>query len=70
MAKADASKLVTDLRPGDQVTRLLTVTQVIHTEGRVEVTFDDGTTQSFDLTRDPAVEVVATSEAQQAGSGA
>lgn len=51
-----------DLRPGDQIATVRTVTQVVHTTERVDVSFDDGTTQSFDLAGDPAVEVIATKE--------
>jgi hypothetical protein len=53
-------KPAVELRPGDQITTVRTVTQVLHTAKRIEVTYDDGTVQSFDLAGDPAIEVVAT----------
>lgn len=58
---ADTKRTVpaAELRPGDQVTVVRTVTQVVHTAERVEVTFNDGAVQIFDLAGDPAVEVTA-----------
>lgn len=57
-----ATKPAVELRPGDQIATVRTVTQVVQTTDRVDVTFDDGMTQSFDLAGDPAVDVVATKE--------
>lgn len=53
-------KPVMELVPGDQVVTQRTIAQVVRTSDQVTVTFDDGTTQLFDLAGDPAVEVVAT----------
>lgn len=56
------SKLVADLEPGDEVVnrrRVELVHKVLGLEtSSVTVTWDDGTTQVYDLAGEPALEVV------------
>lgn len=49
---------VTELRPGAELVQHRTVVTVVQSAVQAVLTFDDGTTQTFDLTTAPAVEVV------------
>lgn len=49
---------VAELAPGVEVVARRTIVQVVRSAVQAVITFDDGTTQTFDLTQEPAVEVV------------
>ncbi|HYH52218.1 MAG TPA: hypothetical protein VEG38_21960 [Acidimicrobiia bacterium] len=49
---------VAEVQPGVQLVHRKTVTTIVRSEVQAVVTYDDGTSQTFDLTVDPAVEVV------------
>lgn len=53
----ESTKLVTDLVPGDQVPVVRTVAKVERSATSMLVTFDDGTTTTYDLAAAPAVTV-------------
>jgi len=61
-------KLVADLVPGDEVVirkSAVAVTRwITETGGQVDVTWSDGTADSYDLTVKPALEVVVRKDAE------
>ena len=53
------TKLVAELRPGDQLIARRTVTEITLTTTGLRAVFNDGTSHEWSLTDDPSVEVVA-----------